>query len=153
MAPPDARDPGFTLPAPPEAVERPGRRRAREGRPDRQLLADLAGRRLRAATVGGVPVNVHGKVWGTTALLFCRNNVELHRITGVRGGYSSRHHHSSKFNLFFVERGTIVVRVWRGSQVDETQLMAGMTCTVPPGDIHQFEVLDDDTVAFELYWT
>src|SRR5688572_23956765 len=58
MAPPDARDPGFTLPAPPEAVERPGRRRAREGRPDRQLLADLAGRRLRAATVGGVPVMI-----------------------------------------------------------------------------------------------
>jgi hypothetical protein len=27
-----------------------------------------------------------------------------------------------------------------------------MSCTVAPGELHQFEVLEDDTVAFELYW-
>jgi quercetin dioxygenase-like cupin family protein len=97
-------------------------------------------------------VIVQGKVWGTTSPLFCRNNVELHRITGVRGGYSSRHHHAGKYNQFFVERGAIVVRVWRDERQDETTLRAGMTCTVAPGELHQFEVLDDDTVALEVYW-
>lgn len=95
---------------------------------------------------------VQGKVWGSTSPLFCKNNVELHRITGNKGGYSSRHLHTGKFNQFFVENGSIVVRVWRGNQMDETRLEAGMTCTVSPGELHQFEVLENDTVALEVYW-
>lgn len=98
-------------------------------------------------------MRVQGKVWGTTERLFCANNVELHRITGRLGGYCSRHHHAGKYNLFFVEKGALTVRVWRdGDQVDETRVGAGMSCTVAPGELHQFEVLEDDTVAFELYW-
>lgn len=95
---------------------------------------------------------VHGKVWGTTAQLFYGNNVELHRITGRKGGYCSRHHHVGKYNLFFVERGALVVRVWRQETVDETRVEAGMTCTVAPGELHQFEVVEEETVAFEVYW-
>lgn len=96
---------------------------------------------------------IQGKVWGTTSQLFNKNNVEIHRITGIKGGYSSRHTHTSKFNLFFVEEGSIIVRVWKGESVDETVLTKGMACTIAPGELHQFEVLEDGTVAFEVYWT
>ena len=35
-----------------------------------------------------------GKVWGGTQLLFSKNNVEIHRIETVSGGYCSKHKHN-----------------------------------------------------------
>lgn len=99
-------------------------------------------------------MEIHGKVWGTTATLFAKNNVELHRITGLPGRHCSKHHHVSKFNRFYVESGCLSIKVWKSyGLVDETILTAGMSCTVRPGEVHQFEVIDADTVAFEIYWT
>lgn len=98
-------------------------------------------------------MNIQGKVWGTTSQLFNKNNVEIHRITGIKGGYCSKHYHASKFNQFFVEKGSLIVRIWKGEQVDETVLKEGMSCTIPPNEVHQFEVLEEGTVAYEIYWT
>ena len=99
-------------------------------------------------------MQVYGKVWGTTSPIFCRNNVEIHRITGIKDRYCSKHYHVKKFNLFLVETGKLLVKVWKSyGLVDETLLGPGMTCTVRPGETHQFQVLEEGTVALEVYWT
>lgn len=99
-------------------------------------------------------MEIQGKVWGSTQSLFCKNNVEIHRIWGKLGGYSSKHHHVQKYNMFIVEKGRILVRIWRGNKlIDNTYVGPQQTCTIPPGVEHQFEVLESDTVAYEVYWT
>ena len=104
---------------------------------------------------------ITGKIWGTTSQIFRRNNVELHRIVGKLGGYSSKHRHFQKYNLFIVEKGKILVRQWvlpgdyeTGMEfvTDETILNPQDTLTIKPGVWHQFEVLEEGTVAYELYW-
>lgn len=98
-------------------------------------------------------MNLAGKVWGETALLFNGPNVELHRISVDPGGYCSKHRHATKFNGFFVESGTLTVTTWKKSgTVDVTELQHGDFMIAPPGEYHQFKT-SDGCIAFELYWT
>ena len=99
-------------------------------------------------------MNVQGKVWGTTSSLFNKNNVEINRITCVKDGYCSRHKHTSKYNMFFVENGSLEISVWKNNYdlIDKTILKAHDNCIVEPGEYHTFRCLDKDTVAFEIYW-
>lgn len=97
---------------------------------------------------------VQGKIWGTTSLIFHRNNVEIHRITGIKDGYSSIHRHLFKANQFVVESGSIAIHAWKPyGLVDKTILSAGDTCTVQAGEWHKFVVLEPNTVVYEIYWT
>lgn len=96
---------------------------------------------------------IQGKVWGQTQLLFDKNNVEIHRIVGKIGGFCSKHKHEHKFNMFYVERGELVIHTWMAyGLVDTTTLQAGDSCVVPPNTPHMFTVMQDNTVAFEVYW-
>lgn len=94
-----------------------------------------------------------GKIWGNTKSLFAKNNVEIHRIEIGSGGVCSKHKHDHKFNLFYVESGSLEVRVWKNAYdlVDKTMLFAGDTTVVPPGEYHQFCALTE-CVAYEVYW-
>lgn len=100
-------------------------------------------------------MDIQGKVWGVTTPLFCKNNVEIHRIEGKKGGFSSWHKHNAKYNRFWVESGSIKVSIQKdygsGTLEDETILFAGHQTTVAPGDFHKFEVLED-CVVYEIYW-
>jgi mannose-6-phosphate isomerase-like protein (cupin superfamily) len=100
-------------------------------------------------------MEIQGKVWGSTSPLFCKNNVEIHRIEGVKGGYCSWHKHLAKYNRFFVESGIIKVTVQKdygsGTLEDVTILLPGQQTTVAPGEYHKFEVVED-CVAYEIYW-
>jgi len=96
-----------------------------------------------------------GKVWGLTELVHANGVLEFHRIEVTKkGSICSEHKHQHKFNGFFVERGSLLVRVWKNDYdlVDETILDVGDFTIVAPGEFHQFECLEDNTVAFELYW-
>lgn len=94
-----------------------------------------------------------GKVWGTTQPIFQSNNVEVHRIAIVPGGYCSKHKHLNKWNLFYIESGKLIVEVWREKSglKDETEITAGETYAVRPGEFHRFRALTD-VVAYEIYW-
>ena len=94
-----------------------------------------------------------GKVWGMTELIHANAVMEFHRIEADRGSFCSKHYHKHKWNGFFVESGTLKIRVWKNNYalVDETILYKGDFAVVAPGEFHQFEALED-TVAFELYW-
>lgn len=97
--------------------------------------------------------NIQGKVWGNTEPLFCKNNVEFHRIETNKGGYCSKHCHEHKFNAFYVESGSVKIKVWKNEYdlVDETVITKGQMTTVKPGEYHLFESLED-SVVYEIYW-
>lgn len=100
-------------------------------------------------------MEIKGKVWGRTSTLFYKNNVEIHRLEGKKGGFCSKHRHYAKYNRFFCESGKLKIVVSKdyGSGVldDVTILGPGDSTTVAPGDFHQFEVLED-CVCYEIYW-
>ena len=75
-----------------------------------------------------------GKVWGTTKLIEANGALEFHRIEMDRGGVCSKHLHEFKWNGFYVESGTMLVRVWQKDYdlVDETILNAGDYTKVKP---------------------
>ena len=95
----------------------------------------------------------NGKVWGITELILSNGVLEFHRIEGKEHGVCSKHKHNFKWNGFYVEKGELLIRVWKNNYdlVDETILTPGQFTAVPPGEFHQFEVIKD-CVAFELYW-
>lgn len=94
-----------------------------------------------------------GKIWGHTSNLLNKNNVEVHRIEGNSGSYCSEHKHDHKFNMFFVEKGSIIIKRWKVDYdlVDSTHLGAGSSCVVPPGEYHQF-IVNEDCIVYEFYW-
>lgn len=101
-----------------------------------------------------------GKVWGITELIHANSSFEFHRIETKSGGICSKHKHKHKWNGFFVEKGELIVRIWKettsekagiSTHIDETRLCAGDFLYVKPTEYHQFEAIVD-TIAFELYW-
>ena len=92
------------------------------------------------------------KVWGKTSPLFNKNNVEIHRLEGKAGGFSSEHRHTAKYNMFLVESGQIEIVCWKGAEgPDKGILKPGQSCVVNPGIFHQFRVVED-CVVYEIYW-
>ena len=99
-----------------------------------------------------------GKIWGNSQLIEHNNTFEFHRIEFKANHCCSEHYHRTKWNGFFVESGTLMVKTWQGepsdirpSVCDQTVLRAGDYYKVEPGKWHQFVGVDDG-VAFELYW-
>ena len=101
-------------------------------------------------------MNNQGKVWGATSLVFAKNNVSLHRIEVMPGGYCSKHKHAHKFNMFFVEQGSLAILIWKNDYdlVDTTNLQSGQHTIIKPGEYHCFK--NNSTikaVVYEIYWT
>lgn len=97
-------------------------------------------------------MEIQGKIWGTTSIIFSKNNVEVHRIVGESSSYSSKHKHDHKYNMFFVEEGHMVIDIWKDyGLVDSTILLKGQSCTVEPGLYHRFNIIQP-SVAYEFYW-
>lgn len=97
---------------------------------------------------------IEPKVWGTTQRLFDRGGVEVHRIVGLAGGYCSKHRHQWKYNLFYIERGSLRVTLYgSGNSIEEERtLTAGEWMEIKPGQTHRFWVVTDQTVALEIYY-
>lgn len=82
-----------------------------------------------------------GKVWGETTPLLQSPLLEVHKVSALEGGYSSKHKHDRKWNAFFVLDGQLIVKRWKEyGLVDETILDTHEFTTVPPGEWHSFEV-------------
>ena len=97
---------------------------------------------------------IQGKCWGSTKSLLSNKALEFHEIQFKNGHRCSKHKHNTKFNLFYVISGKLLIRVWKNAYdlVDETKLLPGQLTVVQPGEYHQFEALSDG-VALELYWS
>jgi len=96
-----------------------------------------------------------GKKWGTTELIFEKNNTEVHRIVGKLNGKSSMHKHESKWSMFYVEKGKVKISVEKNDYnlTDITILETGESTVLKPNEFHMFEILEDQTVCYEIYWT
>lgn len=94
-----------------------------------------------------------GKVWGSTTELFTKNNVSIHRIEIKQNSCCSKHYHKHKHNIFFVEKGRILVRHWQNDYdlIDETILKEQEMCSIPPGHYHQFVGLEN-SIVYEIYY-
>ena len=94
-----------------------------------------------------------GKIWGTTENICSNSSFEFHRIEFKKDSECSKHKHQYKWNGFFVERGKLLIRVWKNDYdlIDKTILNPGDFMSVSPGEYHQFEALED-CIAFELYY-
>jgi len=100
------------------------------------------------------------KPWGHCERLFCDDLVELTRITVKAGGKSSRHHHCSKANLFWVESGSMYVTIFQagvspenfGKRVASVLWLSrdSEPLAISQMTVHQFEALTD-CVCYELY--
>ena len=93
------------------------------------------------------------KIWGTTQDIWKNNNVEIHRIEIVSGGYCSKHYHDYKFNMFFIENGKLKVDVWESenNEMNSTIISSKESTIVEPKLYHKFEALEP-TIAYEIYW-
>jgi mannose-6-phosphate isomerase-like protein (cupin superfamily) len=106
---------------------------------------------------------VEYKVWGKRTPIYTEDTVEsylleLHPDEG-RPVACSIHHHTMKYNRFFVVSGRVVVE--HGSDPDADppfdeissrwQLHQGESYTVPPGDLHRFVVVEP-AVVVETTW-
>jgi quercetin dioxygenase-like cupin family protein len=100
-----------------------------------------------------------GKIWGNTELIEHTPSFEFHRIEFKANCCCSEHYHKTKWNGFFVESGTLIVKTWQEQPreetphlCDQTVLRAGDYYKVEPGKWHQFVGVNSG-VAFELYWS
>ena len=93
-----------------------------------------------------------GKNWGYTTEVFVSQNVEVHVIEIVKGGYCSIHDHpKGKINIFHVISGKLRVKIWMDKKlIDETVIKAGETTAVYDEFEHQFEALEK-TICLEIY--
>lgn len=94
-----------------------------------------------------------GKIWGCTQELFNQNNVCIHRIEAKEGYCCSKHYHDSKFNIFYVEEGELLIEDWQLDYdlKDETILSKGESCLIPPKHYHRFTA-NKNTIAYEIYY-
>jgi len=95
----------------------------------------------------------HGKIWGTTQEIKSTDAFSLHRLFIKEGGTCSKHKHDFKFNGFFVEKGKLLIRIWKEDQdlIDETILKDLEYTEIAPPEYHQFEALED-TICYEFYF-
>lgn len=99
---------------------------------------------------------ISGKIWGDTSSILENEFVQLHRINVSRGGVCSKHSHTHRYNGFLCITGRIIIRVWKNApnypgEPDVTVLTDGEFTAVPPGELHQFEALEE-TDMLEIYW-
>lgn len=98
---------------------------------------------------------LNGKIWGTTKPLLVTPLIEIHKIDILPDSYCSWHHHSQKWNLFYVLEGELDIEVRRRAYAltDMTPLCQGELTTVQPGEVHRFCNRSSDMVsALEVYY-
>lgn len=99
-----------------------------------------------------VVMNKTGKLWGNTSEILCINNVSINRLNIQKNSKCSRHHHQYKYNMFYVENGSILVHTWEGDKIISVLLNHGESLVIHPGIDHQFEA-NTDSIVYEIYYT
>jgi mannose-6-phosphate isomerase-like protein (cupin superfamily) len=95
------------------------------------------------------------KCWGFDIAILEKPHFQLHEIQFKKGGVCSEHLHEHRYNLFYVIRGQLRIRVWDSYDEDKPPSVIDLTplqmTIVPPGVFHQFEGMTDGA-AIEAYW-
>ena len=93
------------------------------------------------------------KNWGTNTLIYSDHNIEVHRACINKNGTSSKHYHEHKYNLFYVESGYLIVKIWENnSDYKEVFLHEGDRLVVQPKKWHKFLAIEPCSLI-EIYYT
>lgn len=99
-----------------------------------------------------VPATI--KLWGENHPISLTESFELHHATIREGGFSSRHKHERKFNLFYVVTGALHLYIYDADSDKPREsilLTSRERYTVPPGVFHRFEAMTN-VELLESYW-
>lgn len=87
------------------------------------------------------------KLWGIKEILDRNGVAQLDFLIINKGGYSSKHKHFQKYNLFYVIAGVLKITLYlkNGEQID---YIIGDDCPkrkfiIRPGTFHRFTALED----------
>ena len=106
---------------------------------------------------------VEKKIWGWRTRVYSDGGVELYLldVEPVEGKpvACSIHHHTMKYNRFYIISGKIGLEHGVGPEVErpldvsgaQWQLKAGEEYTVPPGDVHRF-IVTEKAQIIETTW-
>lgn len=96
-------------------------------------------------------MNIINKIWGNTTELLSINNVSINRLNILANTKCSRHYHKYKYNMFYVENGSIIVHTWHDNTQKSILLKQGESLTILPNREHQFESVCD-SIVYEIYY-
>lgn len=96
-------------------------------------------------------MNKLGKIWGFSSNIFLNESVQIDRIEILKEQSCSKHYHQYKYNLFFVEKGSILVYRWENNIKITSRLDAYESVAIEPNIYHQFYALSD-SVVYEIYY-
>lgn len=91
------------------------------------------------------------KLWGTTTLLLRTPFIEVHRLSINPMSWCSEHLHTSKWNAFYVESGTLLLETFTPEHV-QSRMQPGSFATIPPGHAHQFRTGKERVTCLEIYY-
>lgn len=102
-------------------------------------------------------MGAEAKPWGSTELLLFNGVCQVNRICTVAGGYSSKHLHETKVNVFTVLRGRLMITTYRLDRAhlpiqSEAILEPGQSIAVDPWVVHRFLAIEP-TEALEAYFS
>lgn len=93
------------------------------------------------------------KPWGTTELIFSNSLTEIFRAKINKNGFSSRHYHKNKYNIFYIESGSLLIKSWQNeNSFTETIFNKEEKTIIAPTIWHQFLAIEDSTIL-EIYFT
>lgn len=90
------------------------------------------------------------KLWGITRCIHRDATHEIHHASAKAGGYSSRHSHRNKINLFYVMSGRLLVHRYDPDE-EPLYLEAGSIAVIESNRDHRFEA-GTDVELIEVYW-
>jgi len=86
------------------------------------------------------------KTWGEKANIFQNDTCEVSVLYLEKMKRCSWHYHNAKYNLFYVLKGKLVIKLEDG----ETEVLLGQIFTTSPGEYHEFQTRDLDTICIEV---
>lgn len=92
------------------------------------------------------------KNWGYTSLIFSNDNTEIHKLCINKNGYSSKHYHAYKYNLFFIDDGCLEITIWKNNIEEKFILSNSDTLIIDPNTWHKFYAIENSKVT-EIYYT
>jgi mannose-6-phosphate isomerase-like protein (cupin superfamily) len=90
-------------------------------------------------------------VWGERWLIKKDSTNAVAFLKLIKGYRCSWHYHIQKYNLFVVISGKIGVIVEELGSKREMVLETGQSCTIKPGQLHEFRVYENSQVIEIMY--
>jgi len=90
------------------------------------------------------------KTWGEKWTIFQNDLCEVSVLYLKPKQRCSWHYHKTKYNLFFVVRGKLIVKLDDGVGVGSSDVLENQIFTTRPGEPHEFRTAKKKTIIIEV---